>query len=133
MNREQNQSPIWVICERGDRWYEALCRFAPTARIERVPSSSSASVQAIVNLRSGRVKLLWELSENVNECLATLERVSQLRIDRPAMLQLAWMPSTSAPELAMIAREAGVGLLLSDLAQLQRIVEQPNEHSMRTS
>ena len=77
--------------------------------------------------------MLWELAENVKECLVTLERVSQLRIDHPATLQLAWMPSTLASELATVAQEAGIGVLLTDLAPLQKIFERSNGHDCGTS
>lgn len=119
----------WVVCERGDRWYRAVCRFLPSEssepsepkRIERVPYDAAHLVASIAKAKQGNVIVVWEIFADNAEEMARLDLIAALRADGLRSIQLAWMPANASVNARLAAQEAGVHFLLDDLASLQKI------------
>jgi len=122
-----------VICERGDRWYRAVCRFLPIAQrestqrengrlsIDRVPYDSAHRVASITKAKQGNVIAVWEIFADNAEEIARLDLIAALRADWLQSIQLAWLPTNCPVNARLAVQEAGAPFLLDDLASLQKI------------
>ena len=122
---------IWMVCEEGDRWYAAICRFAPELvggehrlRVERFGADAAALAAAANRHVGGPGIVLWELPIiNPVEFLNRLDWIVTLRSESKHVFQMAWLPSTAPPELFLAAREAGIAFFLESTESLQRLRE----------
>lgn len=122
---------IWMVCEGGDRWYAAVCRFAPELvvgehrwRVERFGADAAALAAAANRHGGGAVVVVWELPIiDPVEFLNRLDWIVTLRSESKHVFQMAWLPSTAAPEHFLAAREAGIAIFLESTESLQRLRE----------
>lgn len=125
-----NSEVNWIVCEQGDRWYRAVCRFAPDVvvapsrlRVERISREAAKQVVPRAKAARGASIVCWELPLVWSEFSARLEWIATIRCDASDVLQVAWLPATAASEQLLYAQEAGIGLFLEGPESLQRAGE----------
>lgn len=131
----QNRELNWIICEQGDRWYRAVCRFAPDfvavpsrLRVERIPREAAKQIVARAKAAQGTSIVCWELPLVWTEYSSRLEGIATIRCEATDVLQIAWLPATAASELFLYAQEAGIGLFLNGPESLQSAGEMVARH-----
>ncbi len=119
----------WIVIEQGDRWYRAICRFAPAVRepitalrVQRVPFDRPTSVLSRVKSVPGAVFVVWEVALNGTDVETCLEVIATIRSELPLAKQSAWLPATASPDLRLAAQEAGITFFLDGLESLEAIV-----------
>jgi hypothetical protein len=119
----------WIICEKGDRWYRAVCRFLPSTQresgrwgIDRVPYESAHRVASVAKAKQENTIVIWEVFADNAEEMARLDLIASLRADWFQSLQLAWLPSNCPMDARLAAQEAGVHFLLDELASMQKLI-----------
>ncbi len=123
----------WVISESGERWYQAVCRFAKHGRIERVGIYSTAAIIAKSNFFSSATIVIWELPSDARHCIDFLDVVASVRQASPATIQVASLPVGASTTWKIAAQQAGAQILLDDLACLPRLVDSLSFDQARTT
>jgi len=120
-------APVIFLCERGDRWYRAVCRFAdvrPTTRsritIRRFPTDKPMALVHAATALSSNLVAIWELPDLVAHCLPLLDAIATLRSQRPDAIQFAHIPDHLMPSLSLPILELGVTMPLRDPSELQK-------------
>jgi len=125
----KQQPRSWVVCERGERWYRAVCRFASSDRkenshfhVDRAPFESPGYVTTVTRARRGNVIVIWEIHADLESDATKLDTIAMIRADWPRATQLGWLPASCSGLERLAVQEAGIQVLLSDLASLQNFV-----------
>ncbi|MGV3482947.1 MAG: hypothetical protein ACO1RT_00870 [Planctomycetaceae bacterium] len=129
--RSGKRELVWMICEAGDRWYAAVCRFAPERmdreqrlRVERFGPDSAALVAAATRHATVPVVVLWELPVGEPaELVSRLDGIVAVRSEVKHAFQMASLPTTATPEHFLAAREAGIAVFLQSPESLQQLRE----------
>lgn len=117
----------WYVVENGDRWYRAVCRFAPNmfgnptvSRIVRIQPSHASSLVARMKGVSGHVMVLWTISagKTTFDSIELLDLISTIRTEAPSVYQVAAASPGLMTDWFLAAQEAGVASFLESIEML---------------
>jgi hypothetical protein len=117
----------WFLVETGDRWYRAVCRFAPSmlrnqtvSRIIRIQPPHASGLVSRVKGINGLGIVLWTISDGnkASDAIEILDWISMLRTEAPAVYQVAATSPSVKADWFLAAQEAGIGSFLESTERL---------------
>ncbi|NND95944.1 MAG: hypothetical protein HKN47_01290 [Pirellulaceae bacterium] len=118
---DASQTPLWIVCESGQRWLFAIRRFInqlmPADSTASIVTGSADDVGALL-VGHRRAVVVWEISpDNLS---AACDQIAKVSISSPGVLQIAI--SNGLSDAAVIAlTELGVATTICQVEQLPRL------------